>query len=209
MFKEHKNTHRTRSPHHAAGGPRGRRHGGGGKGPGFGRGFGRGDFPAGRKLSSDELQLVLLALLEQQAAHGYELIKTLEEKSGGFYAPSPGMVYPALTFLDEGGLATSTQDGNRKLYSLTPQGKEHLEANREYAQTILELLSRIGSRMSEVRDAFDGVDQPGSPTNDAFHEARHALKKALMRKRGCPPDELERVTNILKQAATEIMGKPD
>ncbi|MFT8335822.1 PadR family transcriptional regulator [Acetobacter orientalis] len=208
MFKEHRNTHPSHFPFHAAGGHRGPRHGGG-RGHGFGRGFGRGDFPAGRKLSSEELQLVLLALLEQQASHGYELIKMLEEKSGGFYAPSPGMVYPALTFLDEGGLATSTQEGNRKLYSLTPEGKAHLDTNRDHAETILALLARIGSRMSEVREAFDGVDQPGAPVNDAFHEARHALKKALMRKRGCPPAELERITQILKQAATDIVGKPD
>ncbi|MFT8473912.1 MAG: PadR family transcriptional regulator [Acetobacter orientalis] len=208
MFKEHRNTHPSHFPFHAAGGHRGPRHGGG-RGHGFGRGFGRGDFPAGRKLSSEELQLVLLALLEQQASHGYELIKMLEEKSGGFYAPSPGMVYPALTFLDEGGLATSTQEGNRKLYSLTPEGKAHLDTNRDHAETILALLARIGSRMSEVREAFDGVDQPGAPANDAFHEARYALKKALMRKRGCPPAELERITQILKQAAADIVGKPD
>lgn len=208
MFKEHRNTHPSHFPFHAAGGHRGPRHGGG-RGHGFGRGFGCGDFPAGRKLSSEELQLVLLALLEQQASHGYELIKMLEEKSGGFYAPSPGMVYPALTFLDEGGLATSTQEGNRKLYSLTPEGKAHLDTNRDHAETILALLARIGSRMSEVREAFDGVDQPGAPANDAFHEARHALKKALMRKRGCPPAELERITQILKQAAADIVGKPD
>ena len=57
--------------------------------------------PGGRKLGSADLQLLLLALLAERPAHGYELIRTLEQRSGGFYAPSPGMVYPALTFLDE------------------------------------------------------------------------------------------------------------
>ena len=69
---------------------------------GFGGGMGMGGraFRAGRRLASGDLQLVLLALLAERASHGYELIKALEERSGGFYSPSPGMVYPALTWLE-------------------------------------------------------------------------------------------------------------
>src|SRR5215471_1749705 len=64
-------------------------------------GFGGGRFRVGRKLGSEELQLVILALLAENPSHGYELIKVLEERSSGFYSPSPGMVYPALTYLEE------------------------------------------------------------------------------------------------------------
>jgi hypothetical protein len=58
-------------------------------------------FRSGRKLGGDDLQLVILALLEQKPRHGYEIIKALEELSGGFYSPSPGTIYPALTYLEE------------------------------------------------------------------------------------------------------------
>src|SRR5580698_3699993 len=64
---------------------------------GGGEGFGGPGFRTGRKLASSELQLVVLALLAEKPSHGYEIIKALEERSGGFYVPSPGMVYPALT----------------------------------------------------------------------------------------------------------------
>src|SRR6202158_3229989 len=80
-------------------------------GPGLG---GRGFF-GGRKLGSGELQLVILALLEERPRHGYEIIKALEETSKGFYAPSPGMVYPALTYLEEVGYATVEAEGSKKL----------------------------------------------------------------------------------------------
>src|SRR5262245_60273945 len=93
----------------------------------FGRGGG-GDVPPSRRLSSSDLQLLVLALLAERPAHGYELIKTIEERSGGFYSPSPGVIYPALTFLEEIGQAHVAQDGTRKLYSITPQGEAHLAA---------------------------------------------------------------------------------
>ncbi|WP_395494684.1 PadR family transcriptional regulator [Acetobacter sp. KSO5] len=213
MMKTQKHDRPSRHPHHAAG-PRGERHGGGrgfgrGFGGGFGRGPGRGDFPKGRKLSSEELQLILLALLAEQPAHGYELIRLLEEKSGGFYAPSPGMVYPALTYLEEIGHTSVTQQGNRKLYSLTDEGRAFLEENREQADRILETLARIGSRMSEVREAFAGVNAVDPEAADALHQARHALKQAMMRKRGCSPDALKRITQILNTAAEEISKIPE
>lgn len=213
MMKTQKHDHPSRHPHHAAGPRSGRHSPGRGLGRGFGDGFGRGpgggDFPKGRKLSSEELQLILLALLAEQPAHGYELIRLLEEKSGGFYAPSPGMVYPALTYLEEIGHTSVTQQGNRKLYSLTDEGRAFLEQNREHADRILETLARIGSRMSEVRDAFAGVNAIDPQAADALHQARHALKLAMMRKRGCSPEELQRITRILNTAAEDILKTPD
>ncbi|AQS86118.1 MAG: PadR family transcriptional regulator [Acetobacter aceti] len=204
MFKDHVSRHH---PSRHAEGERSKsrsRFGGGSR-----HGFGKGDFPAGRKLSSGELQLVLLALLETQPAHGYELIRLLEEKSGGFYTPSPGMVYPALTYLDETGQVTSSPEGNRKLYTLTNEGRAFLEANREQADSIIETLQRIGSRMGEVRDAFSGVDDADPRASDEFHEARHAFKQALMRQRGCRPEEKSRIIDILKRATAEILNKPE
>lgn len=166
-------------------------------------------FPRGRKLGSRELQLVLLALLAEQPAHGYELIRKLEERSGGFYAPSPGMVYPALTYLEETGQAAATPDGNRKLYNITEAGSEYLAKHKDEAEAILAALERIGARMAQVREAFAGLDDADPAAAEDLHRARHALKHALMRKRGCPPDEARRVAGILARAAAEILGKKD
>lgn len=193
---------------HAIGGRRGGgffgHHGRGG----FGRGFMGGDgFPGGRKLTAEDLQIVLLALLEQQPAHGYELIRLLEERSGGFYAPSPGMVYPALAFLEDIDHASVAKDGNRKLYAITELGRSHLNANREQATAILDALSCIGGRMTEVREAFAGVNDLDPQAADELHRARHGLKKALIRKRGCGPEEARRVAAILDRAAAEILGR--
>jgi DNA-binding PadR family transcriptional regulator len=209
MMKDPIHPHRLRHILHAIGHGRhgfGRRFGGG-HGSGFGRGFGGGDVPAARKLSSEELQLVLLALLAERPAHGYELIRQLEEHSGGFYAPSPGMVYPALTYLDEIGHAAVTQEGNRKLYALTDDGRAHLQAERARADLILETLARIGSRMAEVRDAFAGADGADGPADGELHQARHAIRHALRQKRGCAPEEARRIAVILRRAATEILNR--
>ncbi len=110
-------------------------------------GRGGGDFSGGRKLGASDLQLVILAFLAERPAHGYELIKTIEERSGGFYSPSPGVIYPALTFLSEIGHASVEQEGSRKLYRITGEGTSHLAANRAIAEAILDTLSRIGGRM--------------------------------------------------------------
>lgn len=190
---------------HAIGRQRGRhgfRHGG----FDFMGGRGGGDFPSGRKLSSADLQLVILALLEARPAHGYELIKTIEERSGGFYSPSPGVIYPALTYLDEIGQTSVEQEGSRKLYSITAAGQAHLAANRSTAEGILDALSRIGGRMDEVREAFAGADDLDTGAHGELHRARHALKHALRRKRGCNHDEARRIAQILDRAAADILG---
>ena len=99
-----------RQHHRRGGGPFGGGPFGGGPG-GFG---GEGDgFPRGRRFTSDDLQLLLLALLAERPSHGYELIRALDARSNGFYSPSPGMVYPALTYLEEVGHVTVEVEGNQ------------------------------------------------------------------------------------------------
>jgi DNA-binding PadR family transcriptional regulator len=170
----------------------------------FGRGGG-GDFPPSRRLSSQDLQLVILALLAERPAHGYELIKTIEERSNGFYSPSPGVIYPALTFLEEIGHARVVQEASRKLYSITAEGEAHLAEHRATADAILEALSRIGRRMDEVREAFAGVGDPDFDASDGLHRARHALKRALRDKHGCDATEARRIAKILDRAAADIL----
>ena len=162
--------------------------------------------PGGRRFSSADLQLVILALLEERPAHGYELIRLLEERSGGFYAPSPGVIYPALTFLDEIGRVAVEPEGNRKLYRLTDEGRAHLDAHRADAAAMLDALGRVGDRMEGVREAFAGLDALDPQAADELHRARHALKHALMRTRGCAPAEARRIAAILDRATAEING---
>src|SRR6266852_5443900 len=125
----------------------GRHRGGHGLGR-FGKGFMDGDmgsraFGMGRKLASVDLQLLILALLADKPSHGYEIIKALDERSKGFYIPSPGMVYPALTYLEEIGYATIEPDGTRKLYHITDAGREHLQGNRAMADALFAQFERV------------------------------------------------------------------
>ncbi len=173
----------------------------GGRGPDFMGGSG---LPGGRKLSSSDLQLVILAFLEKQRAHGYELIRAIERQSNGFYVPSPGVIYPALTALEDIGRAAAEPDGNRKLYQMTDAGRQHLEANRESAEATLETLSRIGSRMEEVREAFAGLYAVDPDAADEFHRASYALKHTLLQARHFTPDEARRIAAILERTVSEI-----
>jgi DNA-binding PadR family transcriptional regulator len=174
-------------------------------GRGFFGGAGQEDLPSARRLGSADLQLLILALIEEGARHGYELIKTIEERSGGFYSPSPGVIYPALTFLEEIGYTRVEHEGGRKLYSLTAEGRSHLAAHRATAEAIQDALSRIGGRMDEVRDAFAGVGDLDGGASDELHQAHHALKHALHRKRGSDAAEARRIARILDCATAEIL----
>jgi len=93
-----------------------------GLGPGLG---GCGLFGV-RKLGSGDLQLIVLALLAERPRHGYEIIKTLEMISKGYYTPSPGVVYPALSYLETVGYASVKSEGTKKLYRITGVGLARL-----------------------------------------------------------------------------------
>ena len=187
-------------------------HSGRGSHGGFGRG--RGDFRTGRKFTAADLQLIILAMLAEKPSHGYELIKGLEERSGGFYAPSPGVIYPALTYLEEIGYATVENEGAKKRYHITASGRRYLEKNREIVDAMLKELDRIGARMDRVRRVFSDDDSPGE--DDEFdgrgsrevNAARRALKMALHEKRRSTPEEARRIAEILRRAAAEIAGTP-
>jgi DNA-binding PadR family transcriptional regulator len=188
---------------------------------GFGRGGGR-DFRATRMLASDDLQLIVLALLNEKPRHGYEIIKALEEHSSGIYTPSPGVVYPALTYLEEVGYAVSEADANKKLYSITDAGKEHLGKNRGTADEMLEQLSRFGRRMARVQkhmadeeaeNEFDesdprtGAKREWRKMKSEFRELKDELKAALWEKIDASSEEKTRVLEILRRALAEIRKK--
>ncbi len=197
----------------------GRHHGGRGFGH-FGKGFmdggdmGSRAFGMGRKLASPDLQLLILGLLAEKPSHGYEIIKVLEERSKGFYIPSPGMVYPALTYLEETGHATVAVDGTRKLYSITDSGKEHLANNQSAAEAMFAQFASVGERMDRVRRAMrseytgEGSDTDGEGRGSKeLLRARRELKAALHSKWDSSREEQTRVAEILARAAAEILGK--
>ncbi|WP_224704406.1 PadR family transcriptional regulator [Devosia aquimaris] len=192
-----------------------------------------GNFRIGRMLASGDLRLVALYLIEQQPRHGYDLIKVIEEKSGGFYSPSPGVVYPALTYLEEAGFATAEADGNKKLYAITDAGRAHLADNREAIESTLAFLAKAGEQMQRFRDfarsewPFDrergpehghdaphgqgGDPRPGPDTDrdmadvvPELNHARRALKAAIKKARRGGDEQQHRAAEILRRAAAEI-----
>src|SRR5271169_3381279 len=196
------------------GGRHARRHGFGGLFGGVvgGRGFGWHGFRAGRKLGGDDLQLLVLALLADKPCHGYEIMKALEERSGGFYSPSPGMVYPALTYLEEIGYASVEAEGAKKLYRITDEGRAHLEQNRRVVDAIFAQLAWVGDKMEHVRRVFAGDEARGGEEgrrgwSAELNAARRAVRAALAAKVDASEDEQRRVAEILERAAKEIGGK--
>ena len=108
-----------------------------------GRGGGRGGRRR-RMFDGDELRLVLLKLIADQPRHGYDLIRDVEERTGGAYAPSAGVIYPTLTMLDEMGLIEATAEGSRKQYTATDAGRAHLAERADDVARLMERLEALG-----------------------------------------------------------------
>jgi len=173
-------------------------------------GFERSGFRTGRKLAGDDLQLLLLALIAEKPSHGYDLIKVLDERSGGYYVPSPGMIYPALTYLEEAGHASVAPEGTKKQYRISEEGRRHLEENRTAAEALLSQLDRIGRRMGDVRRAFAGDPDEAGEEGDTheLRQARSELRRVLRERKRGSPEESCRIADILRRATADILGRP-
>jgi DNA-binding PadR family transcriptional regulator len=180
-----------------------------GEGPHFGRGGGRGGgdwFRVGRMLAQGDLKLLALALIAEQPRHGYELIKLIEEKTSGFYSPSPGVVYPTLTFLEEAGYVTAESEGAKKRYTITDEGRAYLEENRDIADMVLERLAAIGEKLARRRRwgneryEEDRADVP-KLVNAALDNLRVAAVKRLEGENG---EAETRIVEILARTAQDI-----
>ena len=134
---------------------------------------GRGRSRGGRMFDYGELRMLLLAMISERPRHGYELIKIIEERFGGSYSPSPGVIYPTLSWLDDMGYAAIEPEASgRKLYRITPEGEAFLVANHAVVD---ELLSRIGSA------GPDGANHVPSPLVRAMGNLKLALRLRLRR----------------------------
>jgi DNA-binding PadR family transcriptional regulator len=183
------------------------RHGRGrwGRGLGFGgkHGMGGGDFVRlGRMLVQGDLRLIALGLIAEQPRHGYDIIKQLENKTAGWYSPSPGIVYPCLTYLEEAGHLTSQADGAKKLYTITDAGRAYLEENRDLVEAVMNRLAYIGKKAEHMRRRFDEDEPRRAPrlVQAALDNLREAAAKRL---RDDPKSEME-IVEILTRAAGEL-----
>ena len=174
--------------HNRGCGPRGQR--GSFGGPGFTMGWGMGAQSEGRPggrgrrmFDGGELRLVLLKLIADQPRHGYDLIREIEELTGGAYAPSPGVVYPTLTLLDEMGQIEEQQsEGAKKRFAITDAGREELAAKQAEVDALIARLTDLGAHRSKsdrgpVRRAMVNLAQAianrvgrGDFSDDTLHD---------------------------------------
>lgn len=171
------------------------RHGGFGGGP-WGRH--RGGFPGGggeRLFDSGDLKLVILQLLSEKPSYGYELIKTMEERLSGGYAPSPGAVYPTLTLLEEEGLATvSATEAGKKVYTVTEAGQELLKTNKR----------RLDDVMQRLEHAGRGFRRGRSPeVMRAFRNLGEAVRSRVTRE-GLSAEQIKKIAEAIDAAAKTI-----
>jgi DNA-binding PadR family transcriptional regulator len=155
----------------------------------------------GRMLGHGDLRLLLLALIGEKPRHGYDLIKAVEERFAGAYAPSPGAVYPTLTMLEEQDLiraeaVNENTGGSKKLFAITDEGRQFLKDNEAQVDGILTRIDMAASHYSS-RSAPENV-----------WEAWKTLKQAMNMPRGKWTDEeANRIHAILTKAAKDIVGK--
>ena len=190
--------------HHRHGAGRGHGFGGpgfGGHGPGFGghesRGGGRGGRGGrGRRMfDGGELRLVLLKLIEEAPRHGYDLIRAIEDRTGGAYAPSPGVVYPTVTMLAEMDLITEQDsDGAKKVYAITDAGTAHLAEQAEVIDALFERLDAVASMRART-DA--------GPVMRAMGNLKTVLRLRLGAE-SVADETLHEVAEILDDAARRI-----
>ena len=141
-----------------------------------------------------ELRLVILALVAEKPRYGYEIIKALGERVGGDYSPSPGVVYPTLTMIEEMGYAGASQDAaGRKLYTLTPEGEAFLAANKAQVDAIFARLD------GGNEDRFGGA---GSVLR-AMLNLRAAVRLRV-RGRSVTSEQIQAIADALDAAAKTI-----
>jgi len=151
----------------------------------------RGGGRIARLFEHGDLKLLILHLIAEKPRHGYELIKAIEDLAGGAYAPSPGIIYPTLTLLEELGHITATTEGPRKSYTIAEPGQATLTEGQE---TITAILTRITG--AKPRDAAPPILR-----------AMENLKTALRLKLSTPDQPLEitkKIAAALDHAAREI-----
>jgi DNA-binding PadR family transcriptional regulator len=158
------------------------------------RQFGRQVFERG------DLKYVILEQLKDKPAHGYELMRAVEDRFGGFYAPSPGAVYPTLQMLEDMGYVSSVQQDGRKIYSITDAGRSFLT---ERQPQVDEMFRRVRERWGS---------EWGPHAHRMMHELRDDLRDFSRsfaneaRRRWPDPDQQRRIRDVIGRAKAEIQS---
>ncbi len=200
----HRHKHRPRGDHEFANFPFAnqpfamRGHGPRGSGrPGFGRGgeTGPGERRGRRRMfEGGELRVVMLLLIEQEPRHGYDIIREIEARTGGAYAPSPGVIYPTLTLLEETSLIeTQSTEGPKKLFAITEAGRAELTKSRAEAEMAL-------ARLEALRKRGEAMDM--GPVFRAMTNLKTVLQQKALD--SANKEQLFSVAEIIDEAARKI-----
>ncbi|KAF7600108.1 MAG: PadR family transcriptional regulator [Candidatus Dactylopiibacterium carminicum] len=147
-----------------------------------------------RMFEQGHLRLLILSLLEERARHGYEIIKAIEELAGGDYTPSPGVIYPTLTLLEETGLASVSELAGKKQYAITPDGAALVASEAE-------ALARVRARLGAAESVAEARRSP--ELQQAMHKFKAALHQRLSQ--GEADTELTRkIATVIERAAQDI-----
>lgn len=148
-----------------------------------------------RMFEGGELRLVLLKLIADEPRHGYQLIKAIEDLTGGDYAPSPGVVYPTLTMLEDMGFVREQKSKDaKKVFEATQEGRAHLEENEEEVEELMEMLEETGSHRRRSHRPEIGR---------AIGNLMTALRNRVAQE-GWNDEILEEITDVLDEAAQRI-----
>lgn len=159
-------------------------------GPGRGGPFGRGRF-----FDNGVLRLVVLALIVEQPRHGYEIIKEIEDRTGGAYAPSAGVIYPTLTLLEETGqIEVVNSEGNKKLYAATDAGRATVEENRAAIDAVLARFAEASSDRRHERD----------PRLFRAVENMRLAMRLKMQSAALTPEQIDALAELLDETARKI-----
>ncbi len=160
-----------------------------------GRGGGRGRRGRRRMFESGELRLVLLKLIADEPRHGYDLIRAIEEMTGGEYAPSPGVIYPTLTMLEDmGHIAERKSKDSKKVFEATDDGRAHLDERSDEVEELIERLEELAPE--ERHDAGPAIGR-------AVRNLMTALTHRVGRD-GLNDELLHEIAAILDEAAQRI-----
>jgi DNA-binding PadR family transcriptional regulator len=172
----------------------------------FGPGMGPGPGGMGpRMFGRGDLKYALLDLLRERPKHGYEMIKDLEERSGGFYTPSAGAVYPTLQLLEDRGWVTAQTAEGRKVYAITDSGRAALEEHQERAEAFGHGPRGGGFRWEGHRHGPFGREMHHE-LRDLRHESVEVarLMRAAVMASGGNPERLQRLRAIVQRARGEL-----
>ncbi len=162
------------------------------RGEGGGRGHGR-RRGGGRLFDHGTLRWLLLSLIAEKPSHGYELIKAVETKLGGAYSPSPGVIYPSLTLLEEMGALTSETQGGKKLYSITETGRALLAENADALTAVQAVMDKFSARAMRPEAIQEAIGRLRSTIHDRL-AGEIALTEA----------QVQAIADILAEAADRV-----